>query len=444
METSVRKNNILIVDDLPDNVLLLESLIENDRIKVFTANSGKAALDILQQEDFALMLLDVQMPEMDGFQVAEITRNLAKTKFVPIIFITAISTDLRNIYKGYSSGAIDYLSKPIEPEILLSKVNLFVDLYEQRREIQEKNEMLEMLNSLMIEKNAQIEIQNIQLYEKQHVIEEAYHLLELKNRDVTDSIRYARRIQQSIIPSEEEVQKLFPNSFVFFKPKAIVSGDFYWIQQHPAPSMIQNEKQPTFYFLSVVDCTGHGVPGALLSIVGSNLLNRALRDYYLITPSEILDELNNELLTILSQSSIGIVRDGMELALIRYEPETKILEFAGARRPMYLIRNNEIIITEGDKASIGYDDFKASDFKYKNHTIQIENGDVVYLFSDGYPDQFGGADERKFSYKAFREMLLSMHSKSIAQQKAELHISLKNWRGTLEQIDDICIVGIMF
>jgi len=422
------KINILVVDDLVDNLVLMESLLESELQTIFKAGSANEAILLLNEYEFALMLLDVQMPGMDGYELAEYVQTIELNKFTPIIFITAISRSFSNVNKGYISGAVDFISKPIEPEILLSKVNIFVNLYLQRLIIEEKN--------------LQIAQQNLELQEKQKILAEAYRELETKNNDITDSIRYAKRIQQAILPHETDINIFFPQSFVFFKPKAIVSGDFFWIQQFPDSShKIENHKD-SYVFVALADCTGHGVPGAILSIVGSNLLNRAIKDSLLYDTKGILKEVDLQMLTWLNQTATSNIKDGMEMALLRFNSDSSEVQFSGARRPLILIREEHIVEYMGVKASIGHDDFKPHDFEYDSTLIKLQKGDTLYLFSDGYHDQFGGSNERKYSYKYFKELLLEIHLYPIENQLKILSNHLEEWMIGLEQIDDILIIGI--
>ena len=220
-----------------------------------------------------------------------------------------------------------------------------------------------------------------------------------------------------------------PDSFILYKPKDIVSGDFYWVE----------EKNDKVYF-AAVDCTGHGVPGAFMSIVGYNALNEALRTSE--DPGSILDGLNRGISKTLHNNALGsTTKDGMDLALCCYDKKTKKLQYAGAYNPLYLIRDGEVNQIKADKFAIGgY--FEDPSKKYINHTIQLEKEDYVYIFSDGYADQFGGPKGKKFMYKRFRDHLLALQGKEMEDQKTYLDTTLEDWKGPLEQIDDILVVGI--
>ena len=246
---------------------------------------------------------------------------------------------------------------------------------------------------------------------------------------VTDSIKYAKRIQDAILPPSKMIDRLLPNSFILFKPKDIVSGDFYWMEE-------KGDK----VFFAAVDCTGHGVPGALMSIVGSNALNLALSNKKVANPGDVLNELNNAISTSLHKVDDSSAKDGMDIAVCAINKEKNELEYSGAYNPLYLVRNGEVEQIKADKYAIGSVDVE--EHTYTNHTLQLQKGDYIYIFSDGYPDQFGGVKGKKFMYKKFRELLLEVSSQPIDKQKELLDTTIEDWRGPLEQVDDILIIGL--
>lgn len=255
--------------------------------------------------------------------------------------------------------------------------------------------------------------------------------LEKKNKDITDSIRYAKRIQTAVLPPEIP----FENTFVFFRPKDIVSGDFYWLETIGNKEMI-----------AAVDCTGHGVPGAFLSILGHSLLTKIVREYGILEPAKILDQLDLEIVNALHQKNVEgerIVNDGMDLALICYNKDTNILEYAGGYNPLVKIRNGELEEIKADRFPIGMTTVHDNK-KFTNHEINVESGDTFYIFSDGYADQFGGDDGRKLRKKSMKDMLVSIQDKSMAEQGKYLEQYMLEWMRNYEQIDDIVFVGRRF
>lgn len=247
---------------------------------------------------------------------------------------------------------------------------------------------------------------------------------------VTASIRYAKRLQNSILPPKEAINSICPNSFVLYKPKDIVSGDFYWF-----------EKTEKANFFAAVDCTGHGVPGAFMSLVGANGLNTSIREKKISEPAEILNYLNTFVSASLNKNrEENQIRDGMDISLCSLDYKTLELNFAGANNPLYLIRDNTFTIVKADKFAIG--SFEPGSKKYLQHKIQLQKGDVIYLFSDGYADQFGGERGKKFLYNRFREHLLSIHNLQMNEQKDYLENTIHEWQGAFEQVDDILVMGV--
>lgn len=250
-------------------------------------------------------------------------------------------------------------------------------------------------------------------------------LLENKNREITDSISYARRIQTAILPPEKTVKEHLADCFVIYRPKDIVAGDFYWI-----------EKQNETTLFAVADCTGHGVPGALISIVCNNALNRSVREYNLSAPGEILDK-TRELVIEEFNKSDEIIHDGMDIALCSLHGNQ--LKYAGAHNPLWVFKNNELITVRANHEPIG---LYAKKNKYVTHTFNLEKGDTVYIFSDGYVDQFGGVKGKKFKPSALKELLINIQQYDMTKQKEIIDQTFLDWKGELEQIDDICFLGI--
>jgi serine phosphatase RsbU (regulator of sigma subunit) len=268
----------------------------------------------------------------------------------------------------------------------------------------------------------------VYLKSKEHAetqIQEQQAQLRYQHLQITDSIAYASRLQYAILPTNMET--LLPQSFVLYKPKENVSGDFYWAEKI-------NE---TVYF-AAVDCTGHGVPGAMVSMVGNNGLNKCVNELGLSKPSEILNHLSDFVEQTFSKSG-QVVQDGMDIALCSLDIKAKTLNYAGANNPLYHISDGNLNELKPDKQPIGKHDNKKP---YTNHTFDIKAGDCCYIFSDGFADQFGGPNGKKFKYKSFKQLLLDNHNKPMNEQKQILDKAFKQWKGQLEQVDDICIIGL--
>ena len=251
--------------------------------------------------------------------------------------------------------------------------------------------------------------------------------LSMKNKDILDSITYAKRIQLAILPSEIP----FNETFTVYKAKDIVSGDFYWMNA-------SGEKE----FLAAVDCTGHGVPGAFMSFIGYTALKKIIIEQEVYEPAKILNHLNEEVAASLHQKGEDIVNDGMDIALVCFTPGTQVLEYAGAFNPLIIIRKGEILETKADRFAIGRSTGKEKTFT--NHSIAIEKGDMIYLFSDGYADQFGGPDGKKFKTSALKDLFMSISHLPAKQQHSILDKTFEEWKGDQEQIDDVLIVGRKF
>lgn len=257
-------------------------------------------------------------------------------------------------------------------------------------------------------------------------------IIEEKNKDITDSINYAKRIQDAILPDWETGNKIFPEAFILFKPRDIVSGDFYWFTE-------KNGKR----LIAAVDCTGHGVPGAFMSMIGNAFLNEVVNERGIIEPGIILSELRHLVIKALKQKGAdGEQRDGMDISLLSLSADNKTIDWAGANNPLWIIRDGKIIEHKPDKRPIGF--FMGKGLPFKNHTIDLQKGDALYIFTDGYADQFGGNKEggKKFKVSRLKTLLLSLQDQTMDNQKKKLEQTIIDWRGSLEQVDDICIIGI--
>jgi serine phosphatase RsbU (regulator of sigma subunit) len=254
-------------------------------------------------------------------------------------------------------------------------------------------------------------------------------LVEEKNHELLSSITYAKRIQDALLPSKAYLEEHMESYFVLYKPKDIVSGDFYWA----------NKKENKLFF-AAVDCTGHGVPGAFVSIMAHSGLQRSLVLFGLRTPAAILDKLNESVIDMFSRNNTSTdIKDGMDIAVCALDRDTMKLEFAGANNPMYLLRNGEMIEVKGDKQPIGQ---YVTRKNFTNHTMDVKKGDIIYLFTDGFADQFGGHDAKKFKYKSFKDLLLANHHLPMREQGGVLDDVFKTWKGSLDQVDDVTVLGI--
>jgi serine phosphatase RsbU (regulator of sigma subunit) len=259
-------------------------------------------------------------------------------------------------------------------------------------------------------------------------------IIEESKKDITDSINYALRIQKAILPPAEFGEGSIGNGFILFKPKDIVSGDFYWYTQKNGKTII-----------AATDCTGHGVPGAFMSMLGITFLNEIVNEKNITTPFEILGHLRDKIKSTLKQQGAeGENKDGMDIALISIDEKNNTLEFAGANNPLWIFRDEKhevkFIELAPDKRPIGY--FKGMGLPFTNQTFEFRKDDRIYIFTDGYADQFGGPKGKKFKYKQLSDLLASMGNRNMMDQKELLTTVFDEWKGKLDQVDDVCVIGI--
>jgi len=298
--------------------------------------------------------------------------------------------------------------------IFLQKINIF---YEK----------------MVTQQKSEIENQRDEILAQSNELKNQRDITEEQNRNIKSSIQYASRIQNALLPSQEIFNKIFPNHFIFYKPRDIVSGDFYYIKE------LDNQR----VIFAAADCTGHGVPGAFMSMLGMTLLNDILANSQTFSPNEILNELRKGIKNSLQQTGkIDEAKDGMDIALCLFDSKNFSLQFSGAHNPLYLIRNNELIDIKGDKMPVGV--HPKDNNLFTNHEISLEKNDKIYIFSDGYVSQFGGERKETFKTKYFQALLLKICNEPILKQREILENSFLEWKRNLEQVDDILVIGISF
>jgi tetratricopeptide (TPR) repeat protein len=269
--------------------------------------------------------------------------------------------------------------------------------------------------------------------EQKIVVEHQKEIVEEKNKEITDSITYALRIQTAILPPQKIVKQYLDDSFILYKPKDIVAGDFYWME-----TALSSEGGELILF-AACDCTGHGVPGAMVSVVCHNALNRAVREFGLREPAAILDKTAEIVIENFSKSEEEI-KDGMDISLCAYNSKTKTMQWAGANNPLWLLRNGELIETKADKQPIGMNEDSKP---FTNHTFNLNTTDTIYLFTDGFADQFGGeTGQKKLTRKRFKDLILTIQSKTLQEQGIALDKFITEYRKEIEQIDDILVMGV--
>jgi len=404
---------ILYIDDEKDNLTVFNSAFRRD-FKVHLATSGAEGLGIMKKEDVHLVITDQRMPEMTGVEFLE--------KIIPdwpdcIRMVLTGFSDVEAIIQAINKGRVyRYITKPWNKEELKITIDRALDAYILRQQnkdliisLKEANETLE---SKVIERTRQIELQK---------------------QEITDSIKYASRIQSALLPPQEEIDKLLPSCFILNLPRDIVSGDYYWIAQKDNKVVV-----------AVADCTGHGVPGAFMSILGIASLNEIVNKTEKIVAGDILNQLREQLIKSLRQTGKegDKTRDSIEMALCVIDPDNRILQYSGAFRPLYTIRNNELIEIKGDFMPIGIHEGEKKLFF--NNELEVHKNDIIYMFSDGYVDQIGGPEKKTFRSLKFKELLLEIHDLPVHDQKNILEEKLNEWKRDMDQIDDILVMGIKF
>ncbi len=268
-----------------------------------------------------------------------------------------------------------------------------------------------------------VEIQNEEITKQKHLVEE-------KNRDISDSVSYAQRIQSSFLTSETYIKRHLSEYFILYKPRDVVSGDFYWMHQ-----------KGDYIYFCVADCTGHGIPGAFMSLIGMGILNEIIYSKQIKDTNQILDELRRIVIAALNpEGALEEGKDGMDLILVRLNLKTKELQYSAANNSFYVYRKGELMKYTPDKMPVGkYWDFEKP---FTQHTVQLKNGDIIYASTDGFRDQFGGEQGKKYMSKRFEEYISSISDKSLDEQKEMLEKEFMEWKGNIEQVDDVCVIGL--
>ncbi len=384
------KKIILCVDDEP---IILNSLKQElsqhfaDSMIIEVAESGEEGLEIIdffkeKGKEIVVIISDYIMPQMRGdeflIETHRVLPNCMKILLTGQASLEGVTNAVNrtNLYR--------YISKPWSTKDLMMTVESAIENYEKDK------------------------------------------TLKSQNRQIQSSIRYAERIQSAVLPSSSYLKELLPNHFVFYKPKDVVSGDFYWCRDDDNKIVI-----------AVADCTGHGVPGAFMSLIGHQLLNRAVIDKKIYSPEKILENVNRAIRAVWNGERASI-HEGMEIAICVVDKEKNKISFAGAKRPICIIQNDELYYIKGDRMGI---DGKENAI-YTKHEFEIYPNTQIYLYSDGYQDQFGGKENRRFMSKKLREVFQRIESKTSQEQLEELSSEFESWKRNYDQIDDVLVLGI--
>ena len=325
-------------------------------------------------------------------------------------------------YSVQLTDELDYFNENLE-KLVKDRTSKIV---QQKEELEVQSESLIVANDEIVKINQILEGQAVEIQKK--------------NKAVTDSINYAKRLQEAVMPEEQILKENFPNHFIFFKPKDIVSGDFFWYGE--VDSSWDFDESNKIKIIIAADCTGHGVPGAFMTLLGHNFLHMIVNIQEVIDPEQILYKLDQLVIETLKQSESGRMKDGMDISVLTVDENKKSISFSGAGNPLFYIRDGELVEIKGSNFGIG--GVLRKEKVFLPHKIEYQEGDIFYIFSDGFSDQIGGPDGRKFYKRRLKELLLENHHKPIKEQEEILNNSFEEWKGDKKQIDDVLVMGIKF
>jgi serine phosphatase RsbU (regulator of sigma subunit) len=413
--------NILVLDKDPSFIRQINRLADSKAYDFAYVENTHQLFDQLANGVFPVLMLDLGLLGNQCEQIVRKVKNHQLYKDADIILLTK-NRESRQLAACLQAGACDFITKPTRDLILHARIKSIVRSQVYQQEIEEKRLLLE---------NKTQTLQGVRQVLKQQTSD-----LQEINRNILDSIEYASNIQAAVLPEPEEIKKSLPESFIFFKPRDIVSGDFYWFREVGDKVVV-----------AAIDCTGHGVPGAFLAILGDSVLSRIIHYHQILNADEILNEIHLNIQRTLRQNET-VNYDGMDMALCVIDRKEKKIQFAGAHNPLVYVQDGELLQIKGDKVSVGGAqwDWEKGPRVFKKHEIDYSESQntSIYMFSDGYQDQFGGKKLKKFQRKNFRNLLHAIHDKPVDEQKQVLDQTLSDWmnEGGQEQVDDILVIGV--
>lgn len=400
---TLEEAKVLIIDDEPKNIQVLASTLSEEGYQIEFTTNGSEAVNWATEDKFDLILLDIMMPELDGYQVCERIKQNKKSAGIPIIFLTA-RTDQESIVNGFKAGAVDYITKPFKKDELLARVNTHIKLQKSTRKINK-------------------------LY-----------------NETLESLRYAKNIQKTILPSPKILNSILPNNFIFYNQRDIVGGDFFWIKK------LENK-----IYLAVGDSTGHGVPGAMMSVLGVSILNNIFFRIKKNEKASKIVEYFYEQLISYSLSDDSNNNDSIELGLYIIDVKTKQVQFSANNFQTIIVSdkpkiNSQILKTEKTKYIEEKSEKKTVEYlkvlsglmnneDKANVEFTIDKNDKIYLFSDGITDQFGGEKNKKINRKGILNIIKRYSNISILQQEHKIIKGFVDWKGENEQVDDLILLG---
>jgi serine phosphatase RsbU (regulator of sigma subunit) len=407
-------NNLLIISNQQNDVNIVSDIIKSNfpDVSFFEVNCINNLYSKIEEYSPDFIILDIDFPELKFREGLLLITEILSFRKLPIIVIS--ETD--NYNEIYDAGAINFIQRPFSESTLISNTATAIKLIDNFKSIEQQQDEIDAKD-----KRIQFQIEN-ELKQRELIIR--------KNKEIMADIRYASRIQQAILPNLDFISNSIEEYFILHQPKNHVSGDFYWV------SNIGDQK-----IIAVGDCTGHGISGGLMHMLGAVYLNEIVSRNKFRTASGILEQLREHIIKSLNQTGqSGEAQDGLDIALCIIDCTKNELQFSGANNPLYLIRKNELQEIKGDRMPVGI--YLTFNNPFTNHVIKLYADDQLYLFSDGYADQFGGPKGKKFRYKQFKELILQHSHEPMIIQKEILNNVHDKWRGSLDQIDDILVFGL--
>ncbi|MEQ9440880.1 MAG: response regulator [Cyclobacteriaceae bacterium] len=453
-------NKVLVLDDDKFTRAFIKSKLEKFDYSVTVFENPRDLFDsqLLDQSD--VLLLDIYLGDTNGTDVLKNLKSDESYYNIPVIMITGAEDD-STMEACFRAGAYDYITKPLNDVVLRARIDSAIDQFRKLNNLGEKISVLQTESVSLSEENQKYEkkINNLEMFHKelsettQHLAAATWRerkskeelnnalteltltkaIVEESNKKIIASINYAQKIQTAFLPTETTLKTMFPEHFVLYKPRDIVSGDFYWCWN--------NDR---YKFIGVFDCVGHGVPGAFVSLIGLTLLKETVELRGISQVDQILKNLDVGVAQILNQNT-NENQDGMDAAVICLDKHTNTLHFSGAHNPLLYFKDGECITIKGSRCSIG-GNRKSSKKEIELHEIPLEGITEIYLFSDGFQDQFGGKERKKLSIKTLKEFVVTIHNEPMEVQQEKLETLLHNWMNIEEfverQIDDISFIGI--
>ena len=426
--------------------LLNASLVKNKNLNKIATTSSPTDVDITTILD-SEFTANVSSSISNETKQLSLESNSALEKIVEWKNLTNSDIEKRSLEIQNAWGQLeadkliavtpeDFIVLKAREELLLAAEKELEAAKQYMREQRDKLAAQQNFNYVLIGLAIVLVVLVFVLFKRSKEKQKTNDLLAAKNKKITDSINYAERIQKSLLLSREQISEILPNAFVFFRPLNVVSGDFYWFSE------INNK-----VVFAAVDCTGHGVPGAFMSLIGNTLLNKIVNENKVLSPSKILSELHCGVVKALHQDdeSDG-AQDGMDMAICVFDKASKKVVFAGAQNPIYIVQNNELKEFSGYILGVGgsHRKLKPSEITFPEETIQLNSGDHVYLFSDGFMDQFGGPANQKFNLSNFRNLLLEISQVDVDEQERIVKSTFDSWKGNNAQLDDVLLIGCKF